>query len=804
MNPAIKPSTIGRLAFVPLALTLCIEADGFEFATHAALTRESLVRSTLYEGNTDPQHVSQLVYTLGLDSKRDYLGLFYFDIADDGSVLERMANPDEPAPELNRWIVRANRAFAYQPKLPSMIAWTMLGAIREDDIPLDQHEINNTPQDEPGGNFLRVAHHFFDPFHDSGLTVATGAKAVDWAVTGQPKSTYDFRTNHFSVRKSREAYWRALTYKLAPSLPYTSGPLMDLQFVPSNRVTDKESARLGYWATLFRGLGNVVHLVQDMAQPQHTRDDSHAGVLCTSGHCALGHKSYFEAYVEARVDGSGAFTVRERAYPRSVPIQTSEVVKLGTIQFGAYPVPRFARYEDYFSSVAHGNSHAGAGLANFSNANFYSVGTTPDRYPIRYPVPPTDVAQLTKTNLAMGQVLNAKEELIPDLALELYRGAIRDNLNPQYSMNGVPLLVRGAFDEYLQARSRSMYALTHYVYAEQARTLLPMAVAYSAGLVDYFFRGRLEAFLPDEGIYAVRDATTPICKDACGFDKVKLKVKNTTPNEAMGPGIMVAVVKFHRNACYQPDLSGEPGGANFLGDTCRVKEEEIVVSDAVAIGNLPADATIPMTFRFAAGNPIPINATDVSLQVVFRGKLGNEDDAVVVTTRNIAETNYVAVQNSTDYRRLSDSLFELTPTGAADTFTSVSIGFGTTTPQVPVATLAALPAPGYAQLAFLGDRGTTKMTIDLIPHKVSFGHPLTYAALPVSEIYLPGGGSGYDGTWPVRRTRGVYTRFVQSILYGAGTTSYVCRGEDPIATCTQSSLSPLTPAHARALQIAFN
>ena len=136
---------------------------------------------------------------------------------------------------------------------------------------------------------------------------------------------------------------------------------------------------------------------------------------------------------------------------------------------------------------------------------------------------------------------------------------------------------------------------------------------------------------------------------------------------------MVAVIKFHRNACYQPDLSGEPGGANFLGDSCRVKEEEIVVSDAVAIGNLAADATIPLTFRFAAAPPFP------STRRTFRCKWCFEASSEARTTRWSSRprtsprptTSPCTTQPTIG--RLSDSLFETTPTGAADTFTSVSI-----------------------------------------------------------------------------------------------------------------------------------
>lgn len=63
---------------------------------------------------------------------------------------------------------------------------------------------------------------------------------------------------------AREAMWRALTLKdQFGSRSIASGT--------SARALEAE--RLAYWATVFRALGDVAHLIQDMAQPQHTRND---------------------------------------------------------------------------------------------------------------------------------------------------------------------------------------------------------------------------------------------------------------------------------------------------------------------------------------------------------------------------------------------------------------------------------------------------------------------------------------------------------------------------------------------------
>jgi hypothetical protein len=57
------------------------------------------------------------------------------------------------------------------------------------------------------------------------------------------------------------------------------------------------------------------------------------------------------------------------------------------------------------------------------------------------------------------------------------------------------------------------------------------------------------------------------------------------------------------------------------------------------------DAT---SIAFDFPNPIPINATDLQLQVVYRGPLGSEPDAVAVATRDISEPTYIYQYSSWD------------------------------------------------------------------------------------------------------------------------------------------------------------
>jgi len=249
------------------------------------------------------------------------------------------------------------------------------------------------------------------------------------------------------------------------------------------------------------------------------------------------------------------------------------------------------------------------------------------------------------------------------------------------------------FDQFLKPISKSQYTLNHYNYDDQMRLLIPRAVAYSAGLLDFFFRGRMQISLPDEGVYGIVDhsqfsapnAPTVVLTGFKGFKQIRLRLSNTTPAiittpdlktvpQPMTSGTLVAVLKFHRNACYSDRLDGEITDPQQL-PLCRTTEEEIVVSDPVKV---PADqGAVPMsdanpssaefTFKFSDNAALPVNAWDVVLLVVYRGQLGSEADAVVVETKDISEPTFITTFNDTDRVLVGNACYDPDTVAASDT-----------------------------------------------------------------------------------------------------------------------------------------
>lgn len=82
----------------------------------------------------------------------------------------------------------------------------------------------------------------------------------------------------------------------------------------------------------------------------------------------------------------------------------------------------------------------------------------------------------------------------------------------------------------------------------------------------------------------------------------------------------------------------------------RSNYQEISVSKPLAISaaNLNGSSSYAVAFDFSS-DPIPINATDLFIQVVYRGPLGAEPDGIAVGMIDVSEPTYLTLWNDSDY-----------------------------------------------------------------------------------------------------------------------------------------------------------
>ncbi|MDH5203939.1 MAG: hypothetical protein OEW69_11890, partial [Nitrospirota bacterium] len=288
------------------------------------------------------------------------------------------------------------------------------------------------------------------------------------------------------------------------------------------------------------------------------------------------------------------------------------------------------KYSGANPDITVGNS---IGLAEYANANFFSEDTIFTNF--SYP--------------SWSSVVEYDEIIDP------VTGKVRTYLKKVGDGEIINHLVAGKlFYKYLPSSLKRLgLKLDERVYYDYASLLIPRAVGYSAGLLNYFFRGNIEISAPDSYVYSITDgAITPH-----QFTYVRAKIKNTTPNETMQSGILQAIAQYKKRIDYQPDLSTDP-------PTAESREPDFSYSVSAPINLTTDDITAlnssagkDFTFDFT-GSYIPAGITDLYLQVVFKGTLGNETDiAVAVGMKDLMEPTHHVFWNLTDMFSLNYHLY---------------------------------------------------------------------------------------------------------------------------------------------------
>ena len=274
----------------------------------------------------------------------------------------------------------------------------------------------------------RVLNHFYDPISGGGSGILGAVAAPDWAL----EDGGDLDGQRYSYKDARDAFYRGLT--------------------ASDR--DRRERELGH---TFYTLGHVIHLIQDMAQPQHTRNDLHLV------HTPL--EGLIEKYVERNI--------RRFALTRA-------------------PIPFVRRPRDLWAD------NRGSGFAQFSNANFVSAGTNfialrDGATAERYASPVLD--------LALQDIVSAPAEcrdgVVAPGPMTFFANTFLDRVSGGFLTNP-RMTTYSIFDQYLIDRGRGLiFALNCFNIDAAADILLPRAAAYSAVLLQYFFRGRLGINMAD-------------------------------------------------------------------------------------------------------------------------------------------------------------------------------------------------------------------------------------------------------------------------------------------------------------------
>jgi hypothetical protein len=533
---------------------------------------------------------------------------------------------------------------------------------------------------------LRSVNHFFNPVNNRALSPVFYT-SPSWALEDQGSAI----GQSYSYADARKYYWQALTNADA-----------------TTRNTD--------FGLTFQILGQVVHHIEDMAQPQHARDEAHCSSIgwCRwPGPLNQYHPSMYEGYVfdctifqylvilgyaTTSTPGFPCPAVFNAAtYPLGAMVSVNDANNAfnfndpanGVTNIKYFPSPR----SFWTTSTTGGNNGAfGFGMAEYANAGFVGVHTNLTG----------SLTNIQPSNAAPANSLpspNGNGALVNVLPMSDPRilGNLAPANGPTMSFIGTP--ITDYFAPYLSVAAPDSLTSTFSIYSfylDQAQLpqvfsynrvnanaaaslLIPRVISYSAGLLNYFFRGNIGIGLPHEGVYSILDhasqygpnsSTDPTSKTA-GFTQIKVNLWNASADqEPMTKGTLAAIVRFRRNLNYVDDLSQEPGsqGVSWLvgSPAVRGSTDEVILAPAVYDGtgtnliapnsvslNLPpsgqSGSSVGQEFIFVLNQPLPINSTDVRVEIVWQGTLGAESNAVVSTTLDISEPSYLALFNSLDY-----------------------------------------------------------------------------------------------------------------------------------------------------------
>ncbi len=248
---------------------------------------------------------------------------------------------------------------------------------------------------------------------------------------------------------------------------------------------------------LFVGLGHLGHLLQDATVPAHVRNDPHPAPTFAGTRVPLS-PDWYEDWVEGvRNDNPALY-----AALLDLPVVKPSMSIFTTTSSAGAPVPiarlidtdRFLGENvdvlDTDSQAARNGEPAQLGAAEFANGNFMS------RHTIFGDASPLGQAAFTRPAVSS---LDLQTPFLDAYGprVRRYFAKIRDG-EPIAHFATEPIFFRSVTEAGSLPAGAAGWTLDERVHADYAASLIPRAIGYSAALLDYFFRGRLNVDLVPE------------------------------------------------------------------------------------------------------------------------------------------------------------------------------------------------------------------------------------------------------------------------------------------------------------------
>ena len=425
------------------------------------------------------------------------------------------------------------------------------------------------------GRFYRHFHDPLQPWNSAGLTfLGPNESSVRW-MQHRDQEGAGAAGGNWSWRDARRMYYQALT-------------------------EPDPARREALLAATFRALGQIMHLVVDASNPDHARNDPHPlpsvrfiGSLfwnydkwVLSRHTGANDGNPFIPSLLENPIGFDPEILKK-------PVEDTQ----GSGETANVPIARLIDTDAYNGSnpsvtfnAADPSAPAAIGLAEIANANFFSENTLTGPYP--FPRPGTDglirTELLTPRRTPDGRHIVRRYWTRPEGQGLLPANPLRAECAGDFNARGGP--------------SRPYPCVDGVVWNQVAAHMLPRAVGYARGVLDYFFRG-----------------STAVTRVEWTRRGITVNVRNTGTEEMEGV--------FEIYARHQPNTPSER----------RVKLATLAGGEPILLG--PGEEWRNLALS------VPPDGTPTAAHVlVFRGRLGLEEDAVV---GQIFTVPYVEVRQTT-------------------------------------------------------------------------------------------------------------------------------------------------------------
>ena len=473
----------------------------------------------------------------------------------------------------------AGAAYAYKPEMHAEMARNALvqarggidfgarlgvdvGATFGGKTPIEWVAFGAEREDYPS---VRSVNHFFDPVHDAPLTV--GAWPFCTTTVSSPLGTvHTVRANAWALQSQPSNDW---------GLPKARDYQREVILGPNPGVRGQN---VGF---LFRSLGQIVHLVQDMGQPEHTRNDQH--LFPIGAGADLYEQWSWANLIDSKIENADAY-------------------------FTGYNTVVLPTFGQYFHDTD------GRGMADYSNRNFvtqdtnYSDKTASKCF--KYDAPELDLA-VPRLVLVTEHPLDDNGVQFEQVLFEtIYESLVFDAYTETTLTDGYHTVL-SAFDAETKKYdpAKAVYSLNDSSYQTRAGLLVPRAVGYSAGLIDHFFRGRIDAQWQ---------------KLSTGPYAYELSIRNSG-SEAIGPDAKLSLV-------YR--ATPEYFGRTNSDDTAVVFWNEPLASLVPGFAGIAPGETVVVhvlpVFGLKAGDSI----TQFERRIVIEGTLGAEQGSVISTVQD--------------------------------------------------------------------------------------------------------------------------------------------------------------------------